>query len=76
MARKLRIVPEGGGLFEITCRTVHGRLLFRPGHTLLLSARDASPGPFPAAGSTLESWRPFYPYTQPPPIADKKGEPT
>ena len=31
MARKLRIVPEGGGLFEITCRTLHGRLLFRPG---------------------------------------------
>jgi len=34
MARKLRIVPEGGGLFEITCRTIHGRLLFRPGPEL------------------------------------------
>ncbi|HSK77570.1 MAG TPA: hypothetical protein VLQ45_14055 [Thermoanaerobaculia bacterium] len=34
MARKIRIVPEGGGLFEITCRTIHGRLLFRPGTEL------------------------------------------
>jgi hypothetical protein len=30
MARKLRYVPEGGALVEITCRTLHGRLLFRP----------------------------------------------
>jgi REP element-mobilizing transposase RayT len=34
MARKLRYVPEGGGLFEITCRTLQGRLLFRPGPEL------------------------------------------
>jgi hypothetical protein len=30
MARKLRFVPEGGALVEVTCRTLHGRLLLRP----------------------------------------------
>ena len=30
MARKLRYTPEGGALFEITCRTIHSRLLLRP----------------------------------------------
>jgi REP element-mobilizing transposase RayT len=28
--RKLRFVPEGGALVEVTCRTLHGRLLLRP----------------------------------------------
>ncbi|HEX6901134.1 MAG TPA: hypothetical protein VF789_15525 [Thermoanaerobaculia bacterium] len=30
MARKLRYIPEGGALVEVTCRTLHGRLLLRP----------------------------------------------
>ncbi|HEX9941733.1 MAG TPA: transposase, partial [Thermoanaerobaculia bacterium] len=30
MARKLRYVPKGGALVEVTCRTLHGRLLLRP----------------------------------------------
>ena len=30
MARRLRYVPPGGALFEVTCRTIHGRLLLRP----------------------------------------------
>jgi hypothetical protein len=30
MARKLRFVPDGGALVEVTCRTLHGRLLLRP----------------------------------------------
>ena len=30
MARTLRFIPEGGALVEVTCRTVQGRLLFRP----------------------------------------------
>jgi hypothetical protein len=30
MARKLRYVPEGGALVEVTCRTLQGRLLLRP----------------------------------------------
>ena len=30
MARKLRFIPEGGALVEVTCRTVHGRLLLKP----------------------------------------------
>jgi REP element-mobilizing transposase RayT len=30
MARKIRYTPEGGALFEITCRTIHSRFLFRP----------------------------------------------
>jgi REP element-mobilizing transposase RayT len=30
MARKLRYTPEGGALFEITCRTIHSRFLLRP----------------------------------------------
>ena len=30
MARRLRYVPPGGALVEITCRTIQGRLLLRP----------------------------------------------
>src|SRR5436305_14294273 len=30
MARKLRYIPEGGALVEVTCRTLQGRLLLRP----------------------------------------------
>jgi len=30
MARRLRFVPEGGALVEVTCRTVHGRFLLKP----------------------------------------------
>jgi len=30
MARKLRFIPEGGALVEVTCRTVQGRFLLRP----------------------------------------------
>jgi REP element-mobilizing transposase RayT len=34
MGRKLRWSPEGGALFEITDRTIHGRPLFRPSREL------------------------------------------
>lgn len=34
MGRRLRFLPEGGALVEITCRTVHGRYLLRPGREL------------------------------------------
>src|SRR6185436_11147290 len=30
MARKLRFIPEGGALVEVTCRTVQSRFLLRP----------------------------------------------
>ncbi|HTG32267.1 MAG TPA: hypothetical protein VLB76_05000 [Thermoanaerobaculia bacterium] len=30
MSRRLRFVPEGGSLVEVTCRTVQGRRLLRP----------------------------------------------
>jgi len=30
MARRLRYVPPGGALVEVTCRTIQGRLLMRP----------------------------------------------
>jgi REP element-mobilizing transposase RayT len=30
MARKLRYTPDGGACYEVTCRTIHSRLLFRP----------------------------------------------
>lgn len=30
MARRLRFIPEGGALVEVTCRTVQGRFLLRP----------------------------------------------
>lgn len=30
MARKLRFAPEGGGLFEVTSRIIHSRLLLQP----------------------------------------------
>jgi REP element-mobilizing transposase RayT len=32
--RKLRFVPEGGSLVEVTCRTIHSRFLLRPGLAL------------------------------------------
>jgi putative transposase len=34
MARKLRYVPEGGALVEVTCRTLQSRFLLRPGGDL------------------------------------------
>jgi REP element-mobilizing transposase RayT len=34
MARKLRHTPEVGALFEVTCRTIQGRFLLRPGPLL------------------------------------------
>jgi hypothetical protein len=34
MSRRLRFVPAGGALVEITCRTVQGRLLLRPSAVL------------------------------------------
>ncbi|HVR95717.1 MAG TPA: transposase [Thermoanaerobaculia bacterium] len=34
MSRRLRFIPEGGALVEVTCRTVHGRFLLRPGAEL------------------------------------------
>jgi len=30
MARRLRHTPEGGALFDVTCRTVQSRFLLRP----------------------------------------------
>jgi hypothetical protein len=30
MSRRLRYVPEGGALVEVTCRTIHSRFLLRP----------------------------------------------
>ena len=30
MSRKLRHIPTGGSLVEVTCRTIQGRLLMRP----------------------------------------------
>lgn len=30
MTRRLRFIPEGGALVEVTCRTVQGRFLLRP----------------------------------------------
>jgi REP element-mobilizing transposase RayT len=34
MARKLRHTPQGGALFEVTCRTLQSRFLLRPGPLL------------------------------------------
>jgi REP element-mobilizing transposase RayT len=34
MSRKLRYVPEGGALVEVTCRTIHSRFLLRPGRMI------------------------------------------
>jgi hypothetical protein len=34
MGRKLRYIPDGGALVEVTCRTLHGRLLLRPSSEL------------------------------------------
>src|SRR6185295_17290301 len=31
MSRRLRYVPVGGALVEVTCRTIHSRFLLRPG---------------------------------------------
>ena len=30
MVQKLRYIPEGGALVEVTCRTIHGRFLLTP----------------------------------------------
>lgn len=30
MPRRLRFIPEGGALVEVTCRTIHGRMLLKP----------------------------------------------
>ena len=30
MSRRLRYIPEGGALVEVTCRTLHSRFLLRP----------------------------------------------
>jgi REP element-mobilizing transposase RayT len=30
MSRRLRFIPEGGALVEVTCRVLHSRFLFRP----------------------------------------------
>jgi len=30
VSRRLRFIPEGGALVEVTCRTIHSRLLLRP----------------------------------------------
>jgi REP element-mobilizing transposase RayT len=50
MARRLRFIPEGGALVEVTCRTVQGRFLLRPSDELrsvvigvLSRAQDFSP---------------------------------
>ncbi|HXE99212.1 MAG TPA: transposase, partial [Solirubrobacterales bacterium] len=32
--RRLRFIPEGGALVEVTCRTLHGRFLLRPSSEL------------------------------------------
>ena len=34
MARRLRFIPEGGALVEVTCRTIHGRFLLKPSRRL------------------------------------------
>jgi putative transposase len=34
MSRRLRYIPEGGALVEVTCRTIHSRFLLRPGQAL------------------------------------------
>jgi hypothetical protein len=34
VSRLLRFIPDGGSLVEVTCRAIHSRLLFRPGHPL------------------------------------------
>lgn len=34
MSRRLRFIPEGGALVEVTCRTIHGRFLLCPGAEL------------------------------------------
>jgi len=34
MARRLRCIPEGGALVEVTCRTMQGRFLLKPSDEL------------------------------------------
>jgi hypothetical protein len=34
MSRRLRFIPDGGALVEVTCRTLHSRFLLRPGRKL------------------------------------------
>jgi hypothetical protein len=31
MSRRLRYIPEGGAVVEVTCRTIHSRFLLSPG---------------------------------------------
>lgn len=50
MARRLRYIPEGGALVEVTCRTIHGRFLLRPSRRLNLII----------AGLLARAWR-LYP---------------
>ena len=34
MSRRLRYIPDGGALVEVTCRTLHRRFLLRPSQAL------------------------------------------
>jgi REP element-mobilizing transposase RayT len=34
MGRRIRFIPEGGALVEVTCRTIQGRFLLRPSEEL------------------------------------------
>jgi putative transposase len=34
MSRRLRFIPDGGALVEVTCRTIHSRFLLRPSRKL------------------------------------------
>lgn len=34
MPRRLRFIPEGGAVVEVTCRTIHGRMLLKPNKRL------------------------------------------
>src|SRR5213080_3031026 len=34
MSRRIRFIPEGGALVEVTCRALQSRLLFRPSPVL------------------------------------------
>ena len=34
MSRRLRYIPDGGALVEVTCRTIHSRFLLRPSPAL------------------------------------------
>ena len=34
MSKRLRFIPEGGALVEVTCRTIQGRFLLKPSEEL------------------------------------------